>query len=44
MSDPGWQQGDYAPDDGPDAGLAIAWMLAMITYQSEESMELRFSR
>ena len=44
MSDPRWQKGDYAPDEGPDAGLAIARMLAMITYQSEESMELRFSR
>ena len=29
---------------GPDAGLAIARMLAMITYQSEESMEMRFAR
>jgi homoserine O-acetyltransferase/O-succinyltransferase len=44
QSDPRWQQGDYAPGEGPDAGLAIARMLAMITYQSEESMELRFSR
>ena len=44
MSDPRWQQGNFAPGEGPDAGLAIARMLAMITYQSEESMELRFSR
>src|SRR2546421_2422928 len=44
MSDLRWQQGDYAPDKGPDAGLAIARILAMITYQSEESMELRFAR
>jgi homoserine O-acetyltransferase/O-succinyltransferase len=44
MSDPRWQQGDYAPGEGPDAGLAIARMLAMITCQSEESMELRFTR
>ena len=44
LSDPRWQEGDYAPGEGPDAGLAIARMLAMITYQSEESMELRFSR
>jgi homoserine O-acetyltransferase len=44
MSDRRWQQGDYALDEGPDAGLAIARMLAMITYQSEESMELRFAR
>src|SRR5947209_4285919 len=44
LSDPRWQQGDYAPGQGPDAGLAIARMLGMITYQSEESMELRFAR
>ncbi len=44
LSDPRWQQGDYAPGEGPEAGLAIARMLAMITYQSEESMEMRFAR
>ncbi|MBE3564752.1 MAG: homoserine O-acetyltransferase [Thermogemmatispora sp.] len=44
MLDPRWQGGDYPPGQGPDAGLAIARMLGMITYQSEEAMELRFSR
>ena len=44
MADPHWQGGDYAPGQGPTTGLAIARMLAMITYQSEESMELRFAR
>jgi homoserine O-acetyltransferase len=44
MADPNWQCGDYAPGREPDTGLAIARMLAMITYQSEESMELRFAR
>lgn len=44
MADPRWQDGDYPPEEGPQAGLAIARMLAMITYQSEESMELRFAR
>ncbi|WP_322480984.1 homoserine O-acetyltransferase MetX [Thermogemmatispora sp.] len=44
MLDPRWQGGDYPPGEGPDAGLAIARMLGMITYQSEEAMELRFSR
>ena len=44
LSDPRWQDGNYRPGEGPDAGLAIARMLAMITYQSEESMELRFAR
>src|SRR5229473_7224910 len=44
MADPRWLGGNYEPGQGPEAGLAIARMLAMITYQSEESMELRFSR
>ncbi|MBV9228254.1 MAG: homoserine O-acetyltransferase [Chloroflexi bacterium] len=44
MADPNWLCGDYAPGLGPNAGLAIARMLAMITYQSEEAMEMRFSR
>jgi homoserine O-acetyltransferase len=44
MADPDWRCGDYAPGLGPNAGLAIARMLAMITYQSEETMEMRFSR
>lgn len=44
MADPRWQEGNYMPDDGPDTGLAIARMLAMITYQSEEAMEMRFAR
>ena len=44
LADPRWQGGDYEPEQGPDAGLAIARMLAMITYQSEEAMELRFAR
>ncbi len=44
LSDPRWLNGDYAPGQGPEAGLSIARMLAMITYQSEEGMELRFAR
>ena len=44
MADSYWQSGDYEPGQGPNAGLAIARMLAMITYQSEEAMELRFAR
>ncbi|HLG75157.1 MAG TPA: homoserine O-acetyltransferase [Ktedonobacteraceae bacterium] len=44
MVDPAWLCGDYAPGHGPTTGLAIARMLAMITYQSEEAMELRFAR
>ncbi len=44
MNDARWQGGNYAPGQGPGAGLAIARMLAVITYQSEEAMELRFAR
>lgn len=44
MADPRWLKGSYPPGQGPDAGLAIARMLAMITYQSEEGMEERFAR
>jgi homoserine O-acetyltransferase/O-succinyltransferase len=44
MADPRWKNGDYLPGQGPSAGLAIARMLAMITYQSEEGMEMRFAR
>ena len=44
LSDPRWLNGDYVTGHGPDAGLSIARMLALITYQSEEGMELRFAR
>jgi homoserine O-acetyltransferase len=44
MADPLWLCGDYIPGRGPQTGLAIARMLAMITYQSEETMEMRFAR
>ncbi|HEY4386987.1 MAG TPA: homoserine O-acetyltransferase [Ktedonobacteraceae bacterium] len=44
MLDPVWQCGDYLPGQGPATGLAVARMLAMITYQSEEGMEQRFGR
>jgi homoserine O-acetyltransferase len=44
MADPLWLCGDYVPGQGPQMGLAIARMLAMVTYQSEETMEMRFAR
>jgi homoserine O-acetyltransferase len=44
MADPAWLCGDYIPGQGPQTGLAIARMLAMITYQSAETMEMRFAR
>ncbi len=46
MLDPAWQGGDYyATGQGaPERGLALARMVAMITYQSEESMRRKFDR
>src|SRR5258708_10955195 len=44
LADPLWQGGDYLPVPGPQAGLAISRMMAIITYHSEEAMELRFAR
>ncbi len=42
MSDPAWNGGNY--EEQPDKGLAIARMLAHITYLSEESMRRKFGR
>ncbi|MCK5834098.1 MAG: homoserine O-acetyltransferase [Lentisphaeria bacterium] len=43
MSDQGWKNGEY--EDGlPDQGLAIARMLAHITYLSDTSMDMKFGR
>ncbi len=42
MSDPAWNDGNY--EEQPDKGLAIARMLAHITYLSEESMRRKFGR
>ena len=49
LSDPHFRGGDYhaavaAGEPGPDAGLALARMLAHITYLSEESIERKFGR
>lgn len=44
MADPNWQGGDYAPDQPPAAGLAVARMAAHITYLSEEGLTARFGR
>jgi homoserine O-acetyltransferase len=42
--DPAWQQGRYAEFKGPDEGLAVARMIAMISYRSFDSFGRRFGR
>ncbi len=44
MADPAWEGGEYPEGAGPSAGLAIARMLAMLTYTSTEGLEARFGR
>jgi homoserine O-acetyltransferase len=44
MQDPDWKQGDYAKGSGPRVGLAIARMMAHITYVSDASMDRKFGR
>ncbi|MFO8057569.1 MAG: homoserine O-acetyltransferase [bacterium] len=44
MSDPHWKQGRYYGESGPDSGLALARMVAHITYLSEEALHSRFGR
>lgn len=44
MQDPGWNRGDYPKGGGPRVGLAIARMMAHITYLSDASMDRKFGR
>lgn len=45
MADPDWRGGEYVGEGVfPADGLAIARMIAMVTFHSRESMELRFAR
>jgi homoserine O-acetyltransferase len=44
MQDPAWNKGDYPRDGGPRVGLAIARMMAHITYLSDTSMDRKFGR
>jgi homoserine O-acetyltransferase len=39
-----WKQGAYDPNEGPDRGLAVARMMAHITYLSDVGMESKFGR
>jgi homoserine O-acetyltransferase len=42
--DPAWKNGDYAADEGPRRGLALARALAVCSYKSPELFEARFAR
>jgi len=44
MQDPDWNRGDYGKGGGPRVGLAIARMMAHITYVSDASMDRKFGR
>lgn len=44
LGDPHWQNGKYSKDAGPNIGLAVARMMAHITYLSDEGMEEKFGR
>ena len=42
--DPNWNEGNYDPQNGPDTGLAIARMMAHITYLSGQGLKSKFGR
>lgn len=42
--DPNWNKGYYSKDEGPKDGLAIARMIAMISYRSPADYEQKFGR
>lgn len=46
MQDPKWDNcgGNYEPTDGPSVGLAVARMMAHITYLSDKGMDSKFGR
>ena len=44
MQDTAWNNGDYPRDGGPRVGLAIARMMAHITYLSDAGMGRKFGR
>lgn len=43
-SDPDWQNGHYTSDQRPRRGLAVARMIAHITYLSESALHRKFGR
>ena len=44
MQDPKWQEGTYSEGNGPNVGLAVARMMAHITYLSDAGLEEKFGR
>ncbi|HEY1792686.1 MAG TPA: homoserine O-acetyltransferase [Opitutaceae bacterium] len=44
MQDPAWNGGEYPREGGPRVGLAIARMMAHITYLSDAGMDRKFGR
>jgi len=44
MQDPEWNHGDYPKGGGPRVGLAVARMMAHITYLSDASLDQKFGR
>ena len=44
LRDPGWLDGNYEEGEGPTAGLGLARMVGMISYQGESALERRFGR
>jgi len=44
FADPRWRDGRYDPADPPAAGLGAARMMAMLSYRSQPSFEMRFAR
>ena len=44
MQDPAWLEGAYGPGKGPHVGLAVARMMAHITYLSDAGLEAKFGR
>ena len=43
-ADPDWRDGCYDADRPPSGGLAAARMMAMVSYRSPESFQMRFGR
>jgi homoserine O-acetyltransferase len=44
IADPAWNEGRYDVNAGPDRGLAVARMMAHITYLSDVRMQNKFGR